>query len=207
MAQRLKVHPETPERRLITQAVAMLQRGGVIAYPTDSSYALGCRLGDKLAQDRIRSLRKLDDRHNFTLMCRDLSDIGIYARVDNPAYRLLRTRTPGPYTFILKATHEVPRRLQNPRRKTIGVRVPDHAVVQALLDLMGEPIMSSTLWLPGDDLPLNDADLIEARIGHALEIIVDGGACVLEPTSVLDLSEGTVVVTRVGRGDVSMFAS
>lgn len=205
MAQRLKLHGVNPEGRKINQAVALLRRGGIIAYPTDSSYALGCQLGDKSAQDRIRRLRRLDHNHNFTLMCRDLSDVGVYARVDNPAYRLLKAHTPGPYTFILKASGEVPRRLQNPRRRTIGLRLPEHPVAQALLEAMGEPILSSTLWLPEADLPLNDPDEIEESVGHAIDLLLDAGNCALEPTSVLDLSEGGVTVVRRGRGDLHAF--
>lgn len=207
MTQRLKLHPVNPQGRLINQAVALLRRGGVIAYPTDSSYALGCRLGDKEAQDRIRRIRQLDDKHNFTLMCRDLSEVGTYARVDNPAYRLLRAHTPGPYTFILKATGEVPRRLQNPRRRTIGLRVPEHPVAAALLEAMGEAILSSTLWLPGDEYPLNDPDVIEQRVGRLVDLLLDAENCALEPTTVVDLSEGAPVLVRQGRGDASAFVS
>lgn len=174
-----------------------------MAYPTDSSYAFGCHIGDKRAIERIRTIRRTDKQHNFTLVCRDLSEISVYARIDNWAYRLIKSLTPGPYTFILPATREVPKRLQNPKRRTIGLRVPDHPVVQALLDVLGEPIMSSTLLLPGDDFPLNDPSEIEARIGNQIDAIIDAGPPGIEPTSVLDLTAGTVRVLRAGRGDVS----
>lgn len=178
----------------------------MIAYPTDSSYALGCHIGDKRAMDRIHRIRKTDKHHNFTLVCSDLSEISLYARIDNWTYRLVKSLTPGPYTFILQATREVPKRLQNPRRKTIGLRVPDHAIVQAILEALGEPIMSSTLMLPGDDTPLTDAHDIEARIGHQVDLIVDGGPAGIEPTSVIDLSEGSIRILRKGRGDVTGLA-
>jgi len=183
--------------------VAAIRAGGLIAYPTDSSYALGCHIGDKRAMDRIRRIRRTDNDHNFTLVCSDLSEIGAYARVENWAYRLLRAHTPGPYTFILTATREVPKRLQNPKRRTIGVRVPDHRIVRAMLDALGEPIMSSTLLLPGDDLPMTDAHEIERRIGHEIEVIVEGGPVGIEPTTVVDLSAGRVDILRRGCGDVS----
>lgn len=186
--------------------MATIRNGGLIAYPTDSSYALGCHIGDKRAMDRIRRIRKTDKEHNFTLVCSDLSELGAYAKVDNWAYRLIRSLTPGPYTFILRATREVPKRLQNPKRRTIGLRVPKHAIVQAILDALGEPIMSSTLTLAGDDRPLNDVDEIEARIGHDVDMIVDGGPAGIEPTSVIDLSGGSVEILRKGRGDVSALA-
>lgn len=207
MARIIEVHPTHPERRRIAEIVATIRRGGLIAYPTDSSYAFGCHIGDKKAMDRIRQIRRTDKAHNFTLVCSDLSEIGLYARVDNWAYRLLRSFTPGPYTFILPATREVPKRLQHPKRRTIGLRVPDHPIVKAILDTLGEPIMSSTLSLPGDDRPLNEADEIERRIGHQIDLIVDAGPCGLEPTTVVDLSGGTVEVLRVGRGDVSNLVS
>jgi tRNA threonylcarbamoyl adenosine modification protein (Sua5/YciO/YrdC/YwlC family) len=186
--------------------VATIRNGGLIAYPTDSSYALGCHIGDKHAMDRIRKIRKTDKNHNFTLVCSDLSEISLYARVDNWAYRLVRSLTPGPYTFILQATREVPKRLQNPRRRTIGLRVPDHAIVRAMLEALGEPIMSSTLTLPGDDTPLTDVNEIEARIGRQIDMIVDGGSAGIEPTSVIDLSGGSVEILRKGRGDVTALA-
>lgn len=203
MARVVHLHPENPQPRRVAEVVAAIRAGGLIAYPTDSSYALGCHIGDKRAMDRIHRIRRTDKNHNFTLVCSDLSEIGLYARVDNWAYRLLRAHTPGPYTFILPATRGVPKRLQNPKRRTIGIRVPDHPVVKAMLELLGEPIMSSTLHLPGDDIPMTAADDIEARIGHEVEVIVDSGAVGIEPTSVIDLSSGGVEILRVGRGDVS----
>ncbi len=203
MATLIEVHPTHPQPRRIAEIVEEIRRGGLIAYPTDSSYAFGCHIGDKHAIDRIRSIRKTDKHHNFTLVCSDLSEISTYARVDNWAYRLLRSLTPGPYTFILQATRLVPKRLQNPKRRTIGLRVPDHPVVQAILKELGEPIMSSTLMLPGADLPLNDAFEIEEKIGDRIEMIVDAGPAGIEPTSVIDLSGGSVRILREGRGDVS----
>ena len=203
MATLVEVHPTHPQPRRIAEIVEEIRRGGLIAYPTDSSYAFGCHIGDKRAIDRIRSIRKTDKHHNFTLVCSDLSEISTYARVDNWAYRLLRSLTPGPYTFILQATRLVPKRLQNPKRRTIGLRVPDHPVVQAILKELGEPIMSSTLMLPGADLPLNDAFEIEEKIGDRIEMIVDAGPAGIEPTSVIDLSGGSVRILREGRGDVS----
>lgn len=183
--------------------VEIIRSGGLIAYPTDSSYAFGCHIGDKRAIDRIHRIRRTDKKHNFTLVCRDLSEISIYARVDNWAYRLIRSMTPGPYTFILPATREVPKRLQNPKRRTIGLRVPDHPLVQAVLERLGEPIMSSTLTLPGDDLPLTDPLEIEERIGHQVDAIIDAGPTGIEPTSVLDMTSGTVEILRQGKGDLS----
>lgn len=183
--------------------MATIRGGGLVAYPTDSSYAFGCHIGDKRAMDRIRRIRRTDKKHNFTLVCSDLSEISLYAQFDNWAYRLMKSLTPGPYTFILQATREVPKRLQNPRRRTIGLRVPDHPIVHAMLDALGEPIMSSTLTLPGDDLPLTSVVEIEERIGSQIELIIDGGPTGIEPTSVIDLSGGSVEILRVGRGDVS----
>ena len=203
MARLIEVHPDNPQPRRVAEIVETIREGGLIAYPTDSSYAFGCHIGDKRAMDRIRRIRRTDKNHNFTLVCSDLSEISTYARVDNWAYRMLKAMTPGPYTFILPATREVPKRLQHPKRRTIGLRVPDHALVRAVLDALGEPIMSSTLSLPGDDLPLTDPHEIEDRIGHEIDLIIDAGATGIEPTSVLDLSEDTVEVLRVGRGDVS----
>lgn len=203
MATLVEIHPTHPQPRRIAEIVEEIRRGGLIAYPTDSSYAFGCHIGDKRAIDRIRSIRKTDKHHNFTLVCSDLSEISTYARVDNWAYRLLKSLTPGPYTFILQATREVPKRLQNPKRRTIGLRVPDHPVVQAILQELGEPIMSSTLTLPGADLPLNDAFEIEEKIGDRIEMIVDAGPTGIEPTSVIDLSGGSINILREGRGDVS----
>ncbi len=205
MAKLIEIHPDDPQARRVAMVVRYIQSGGLIAYPTDSSYAFGCHIGDKKAIDRIRRIRRTDKRHNFTLMCADLSEISTYARVDNWAYRLIKSLTPGPYTFILPATREVPKMLQNPKRRTIGLRVPDHKLVHAILEALGEPIMSSTLTLPGEDMPLTDPVEIEARIGNQIEAIVDSGAPGFEPTSVLDLSSGSVEVLRVGRGDVSQF--
>lgn len=194
------VHPDNPQARLIKQAVEIVRRGGVMVYPTDSSYALGCHIGDKNAMERMRRIRKLDDKHNFTLVCRDLSEIATYAKVNNAAYRLMKSLTPGPYTFILQATHEVPRRLQNPKRKTIGLRVPGHVVAQSLLRELGEPLMSCTLILPGSDTPLSDPEAIQAALNGQVELFVDGGHCGLEPTTVVDLVQETPLVTRAGKG-------
>lgn len=203
MAEIIELHPTHPQPRRIAEVVAAIRAGALIAYPTDSSYALGCHIGDKKAVDRIHRIRKTGKDHNFTLVCRDLSEISVYARIDNWAYRLLRSMTPGPYTFILQATREVPKRLQNPKRRTIGLRVPDHPVVAAMLESLGEPIMSSTLQLPGDDVPLTDPFDIDHRIGHEIELIVDSGSPGIEPTSVIDLSGDGIRILRVGRGDVS----
>ncbi len=204
MSQFFEIHPESPQKRLLAQAVAIIRKGGVIAYPTDSSYALGCLVGDKQAMDRIAAIRKIDAKHNFTLVCRDLSEIATYARVDNQTYRTLKSLTPGPYTFILRATNEVPKRLQNAKRKTIGVRVPDNAICQALLDALGEPMMSSTLILPGRELPENDPFDIRAELEHAVDLIIDGGQCGVEPTSVVNIDQDNVMtVLREGRGDLS----
>ncbi|HNP36386.1 MAG TPA: L-threonylcarbamoyladenylate synthase [Woeseiaceae bacterium] len=199
----VEIHPTNPQPRFVASVVDAIRGGALIAYPTDSSYAFGCQIGDKRAMDRIRRIRRTDKNHNFTLVCSDLSEISLYARVENWAYRLIKGLTPGPYTFILPATREVPKRLQHPKRRTIGLRVPDHLVVHAILDSLGEPIMSSTLSLPGDDMPLTDPDEIQHRIGHAIDIIVEAGPTGIEPTSVIDLSHGTAEVLRVGRGDVS----
>ncbi len=176
-----------------------------MAYPTDSSYALGCHIGDAKALERIRRIRQSGPDHNFTLVCEDLSKLARYARVENQDYRLLKRFTPGPYTFILPATREVPRRLQHPKRKTIGLRVPDFPVVSALLAELGEPIMSSTLWMQGDDLPLNDAHEIEERIGHEVDLIIDSGPCDLEPTTVLEIDQGKVKLLRQGKGEAKIF--
>ena len=205
MAQYFEIHPDNPQKRLINQAVEIINRGGVIAYPTDSSYALGCLIGDKQALDRIRAIRRVDARHNFTLVCRDLSELSIYAKVENNVYRLLKHFTPGAYTFILKATVEVPRRLQNPKRKTIGIRVPDNNISLALLDLLDQPLMSSTLILPDDDHPLSDPDEIREKLGKQVDLIIDGGFCGLEATTVIDMVSGAPEVIRVGKGDHSPF--
>ena len=206
MARIVEIHPSDPQPRRIAEVVAALRAGGLIVYPTDSSYAFGCHIGNKNAMDRIRKIRKTDKNHNFTLVCSDLSEISVYARIDNSSYRLIRSLTPGPYTFILQATREVPKRLQNPSRRTIGLRVPDHRIVQAMLDALGEPIMSSTMLLPGDDVPMTDVHEINDRIGNRIDLIIDGGPAGIEPTSVIDLSGGSVEVLRVGRGDVSALA-
>jgi tRNA threonylcarbamoyl adenosine modification protein (Sua5/YciO/YrdC/YwlC family) len=201
----LQLHPVSPQRRFIRQAVECLQRGGVIVYPTDSCYALGCHIGDKNALERIRTIRETDRNHHFTLVCRDLAEVGRYALVENWQYRLLRAHTPGPYTFLLKASRETPRRLKHERRGTIGLRVPDHPVPQLLLTELSEPLMSSTLLLPGEDLPRTDAKEIYERLEHSVDLVLDGGNCGLVPTSVIDLSGGAPSVVRVGRGDVAPF--
>lgn len=202
MAQLFTVHATHPQVRLLRQAAEILRGGGLIAYPTDSSYALGCRLGDAQALQRLRRVRGIDEKHHLTLMCRDLSQIGVYAIVDNAQYRMLRSVTPGSYTFILRATREVPRRLLHPRRRTIGVRVPSHAVAQALLAEHGEPLLSATLTMPGASAPLGSADEIRALLEHELELILDGGPCGNQPTTVVDLTGDTPVVLRVGKGAV-----
>jgi tRNA threonylcarbamoyl adenosine modification protein (Sua5/YciO/YrdC/YwlC family) len=202
---RLELHPVNPQARLVRQAVDLLRGGGVIAYPTDSCYALGCHIGDKDALERIRRIRDADRHHHFTLVCRDLTEIARYAKVDTRQFRLLKACTPGPYTFLLEATRETPRRLQHEKRRTIGIRVPDHEVPRMLLAELGEPIMSSTLMLPGDDLPLNDGEEIEARLGREIDALLDGGACGVEPTTVVDLATWPPVVLRQGRGSLAPF--
>ena len=201
----LQVHPINPEMRLIKQAVGVLMDGGVIVYPTDSTYALGCHIGDKSALERIRRIRQLDSKHNFTLVCCDLSSLASYALVHNRAYRILKAYTPGPYTFILKATAEVPRRLMHPKRKTIGLRVPENAIAQAILALHGEPIMSTSLILPGEDEQLFDAYEMRLKIGKLVDLIIDGGACGLEPTTMVDLVDGVPQILRTGKGDTKPF--
>ena len=205
MSRFLQIHPLNPQPRLIGQAVERLSAGAVIVYPTDSSYALGCRLGDKAAAERIRHIRQTDRQHNFTLVCRDLSEIATYAKVDNSRYRLLKAATPGPFTFILQATHEVPRRLQHPRRKTIGIRVPDNVIARALLAELGEPIMSCTLSLPGDDWPLTDPQDIAERLSKEVDLLIDGGPGRREPTTVLDLTGDAPELIRQGLGDAGPF--
>jgi tRNA threonylcarbamoyl adenosine modification protein (Sua5/YciO/YrdC/YwlC family) len=207
MAQYFEVHPENPQPRLLRQAVALLERGGIVAVPTDSSYALACHLDDKSAVDRLRQIRGVDERHHLTLLCRDLSELATYARVDNRQYRLLKLGTPGPYTFILEATREVPRRVSHPQRKTIGLRVPDHRVLQELLALHGGPLLATTLIPPHEREPLNDAQEIRDRFEKQIAGVVDAGACPSEPTTVIDLTPmgagGEAVVTRLGRGDIA----
>lgn len=205
MSQFFQLHPDNPQKRLIDQAIQIIRSGGVVAYPTDSGYALGCSLGEKRAIDRIKRLRALDDKHNFTLVCSDLSEIGTYAKVDNAVFRLLKAHTPGAYTFILHATNEVPRLLLHPKRRSIGVRVPDHAITRGLLGALGEPLMSVTLIPVGETLPMTDAEEIRDRFGADLDLIIDGGACHLEPTSVVDLRELPPKILREGRGDVEPF--
>ena len=205
MSQFFSLHPLNPQVRLIRRAVDILKNGGLVVYPTDSCYALGCHLGDKDAMERIRRIRQADKDHNFTLVCRDLSEIATYAKVDNPTFRLLKAYTPGAYTFILEASREVPRRLQHPKRKTIGIRVPDHAVPLALLAELGEPLMSSTLMLPGDSLPLTDPEEMRARLEHRVELVMDGGPCGTEPTTVVDLTGEAPRLLRVGKGDPTPF--
>ena len=201
----LQLHPVSPQRRFVRQAVTALREGAVIVYPTDSCYALGCHIGDKAALERIREIRQTDRNHHFTLVCRDLAEVGKYALVENWQYRLLRAYTPGAYTFLLKASRETPRRLKHERRGTIGLRVPDHPVTAILLEELGEPVMSSTLMLPGGELPLTDAKEIYERLGRSVDVVLDGGNCGLIPTSVIDLSGERAVVVRKGRGEVSPF--
>ncbi|MEM7304684.1 MAG: L-threonylcarbamoyladenylate synthase [Pseudomonadota bacterium] len=204
MSQYITIHSVNPQARLVKQAVEQIRQGALVVYPTDSCYALGCHLGDKSALDRIRKLRQVDDKHNFTLVCRDLSELGNYAYVDNTMYRLLRAYTPGPFTFILRATREVPRRLQVPKRKTIGLRIPDHPVTLAMLDELNEPLMSSTLILPGDETPLNDPEIIYERLQHQVDLIIDGGNCGFEPTTVVDMVESHYEILRQGRGQIEL---
>ncbi len=207
MSQFFQIHPDNPQARLIAQAAAIIRSGGVVIYPTDSCYALGCHLGDKAAVERIRQIRQLDQKHDFTLVCRDLSEVALYAQVDNAGYRLMKNLTPGPYTFILKATHEVPRRLMNPKRKAIGLRVPDNSIVADLLDSLGEPIMSTTLVLPDDEFPLIDPYDMRDTLGGLVDLIIDGGYCGLEPTTVVDLLGDSPKILRQGKGDVAWFVS
>jgi len=201
MAQFLDIHPQNPQKRLVQQAVKIIDEGGLIVYPTDSSYALGCHIGDKNAMERIQRIRKLDNKHHFTLVCSDLSEIGTYAKVDNSSYRLMKTLTPGPYTFLLKATSEVPRRLMNPKRKTIGVRVPDNIITHSILEELGQPIMSSTLISPGEKDALDDVEDIRDRFQHEVDLVIGGGPCGVEPTTVINLIDGNPEVLRFGKGD------
>ena len=201
MAQHFEIHPDNPQPRLLKQAAQILQDGGIVAIPTDSSYALACRLDDKAAAESLRCLRGVDDKHHLTLLCRDLSELASYARVDNRQFRLLKLGTPGPYTFILEATKEVPRRLSHPSRRTIGLRVPAHAVTQALLEQFGQPLLAATLIPPGNSEPLNDPEEIRERYQKQVQAVVDAGACPRQPTTVVDLSGDTPVLVRIGRGD------
>lgn len=203
MAEYLEIHPKNPQARLIRQAANIVRNGGVIAYPTDSCYALGCHVGDAEALERIRRIRQADKNHHFTLVCRDLSEIAKYARVDTPVFRLLKAHTPGPFTFLLPATREVPKRLQHPKRRTIGIRVPEHPVPHLLLAELGEPLMSSTLLLPGEETPLTDADQIRDRLDSVLDAILDGGHCGIEPTTVVDLAVSPPVILRQGKGQIA----
>lgn len=207
MAQFFQIHPENPQHRLIAQAADIIRKGGLVVYPTDSAYALGCHIGDKDALERIRSLRKLDKNHNFTLMCRDLSEIATYARVDNRAFRLIKNHTPGAYTFIFEATADVPRRLLHPKRKTIGLRVPDNPIALALLEELGEPLMTSSLLMPDEEFPMTDPYDIRDTLEHFVELVIDGGYCGLEPTTVIDLTEDLPQILRRGKGDTSPFES
>lgn len=205
MAQYFELHPENPQPRLLKQAVSLLEKGGILAVPTDSSYALVCHLDDKAAADALRRIRGVDDKHHLTVLCRDLSELANYARVDNVQYRLLKSATPGPYTFILEASKEVPRRLSHPSRKTIGLRLPEHKTLQALLELHGAPLLATTLIPVGETDPLNDPHEIRTRYEHAIAGVLDAGACALEPTTVIDLTGSEPELLRQGRGDVSRF--
>ncbi|MFS2004094.1 L-threonylcarbamoyladenylate synthase [Duganella sp. CT11-25] len=205
MSQFFQVHPVNPQQRLIKQAAQIIHGGGIVAVPTDSCYALVCHLDDKAAVERLRRIRGIDEKHHLTLLCRDLSEIGVYARVDNRQFRLLKTATPGPFTFILEATKCVPRRLSHPSRKTIGLRVPEDAIVHALLEELQQPLLGTTLIMPGESDALNDADTICERLGKQLELIIDGGACSMEPTTVIDLTGPEAELVRQGRGDAAAF--
>ncbi|HTT03248.1 MAG TPA: L-threonylcarbamoyladenylate synthase [Steroidobacteraceae bacterium] len=204
MSQYFELHSQNPQPRLIRRAVEIIRNGGVIAYPTDSCYALGCHIGDKAALERLRRIRHADRHHHFTLVCRNVGESARFARIDTPQFRLLKACTPGPYTFLLPATRETPRRLQHERRRTIGIRVPDHPVPQLLLAELGEPIMSSTLIIPGDPLPLTDAREIRARLEHDIDAVLDGGNCGVEPTTVVDLAVSPPQVVRRGKGDLAV---
>jgi tRNA threonylcarbamoyl adenosine modification protein (Sua5/YciO/YrdC/YwlC family) len=205
VSQFFQIHPDNPQRRLIKQAVEIINKGGVIVYPTDCAYALGCHIGDKTAVERLKRIRKLDDKHNFTLVCRDLSELATYAKVDNSMYRLLKHHTPGAYTFILQATSEVPRRLLHPKRRTIGIRVPNNPVALALMEELGEPIMSTSLILPGETDPLTDPYDIRDTLQHDIDLVIDGGYCGMEATTVIDLTGEVPEVTRIGSGDSAPF--
>ena len=200
MSQYFEIHPQNPQQRLIYQAVEIIHNGGVVAYPTDSSYAIGCHLGDKSAMERIRRIRQVDDKHHFTLVCSDLSEISTYAKVNNADYRLLKSLTPGPYTFLLKATHEVPRRLMHPKRRVIGIRVVGDPIVKAMLEELGQPIMSSTLILPGHEVPETDAQDIREKLEHEVDLVIDGGNCGFEATTVINMVEDSPFIVRQGKG-------
>ncbi len=204
MSQYFSIHPVNPQRRLIKQAVEMIKQGALVVYPTDSCYAFGCHLGDKEALDRIRRIRQVDEKHNFTLVCRDLSELSNYAYVDNTMFRLLRNYTPGPFTFILRASKEVPRRMQVAKRKTIGLRIPDHPVALDLLEALGEPLMSSTLILPGDETPMTDPEDMRARLAHQVDLIIDGGNCGFEPTTVVNMVDSSYNILRQGKGEFNL---
>ncbi|HEY8027139.1 MAG TPA: L-threonylcarbamoyladenylate synthase [Burkholderiaceae bacterium] len=205
MSQFFQIHPENPQARLIRQSAQIIQAGGIVALPTDSCFALVCHLDDKQAVERLRRIRGVDDKHHLTLLCRDLSEIALYARVDNRQYRLLKAATPGPFTFILEATKEVPRRLSHPSRKTIGLRVPENRIAHALLEELAQPLLGTTLILPDEKQPMTDADAIRERLEKQIDLVIDGGACSLEPTSVIDLTAEEAVLVRQGRGNVSQF--
>ncbi|RZI41009.1 threonylcarbamoyl-AMP synthase [Herbaspirillum sp. HC18] len=205
MSQYFQIHPENPQLRLVRQAAQIIHGGGIVALPTDSCYALVTHLDDKGAVERLRRIRGVDDKHHLTLLCRDLSEIAQYARVDNRQYRMLKAATPGPYTFILEATKEVPRRLSHPSRKTIGLRVPENTIAHALLDELGQPLLGTTLILPGDDDPLTDPEEVRDQLARQIELVIDGGACSLEPTTVIDLTDDEPILLRQGRGDAAMF--
>jgi tRNA threonylcarbamoyl adenosine modification protein (Sua5/YciO/YrdC/YwlC family) len=207
MSQFFRIHPQNPQLRLINQTVAIIRSGGVIVYPTDSSYALGCHIGDKSAMERLSRIRQTNKEHNFTLVCRDLSEIATYANLDNMSFRFIKSLIPGPYTFILKATHEVPRRLQNPKRKTIGLRIPDHIIAQAILSALSEPIMSSTLIMPNKEMPETEPEEIKELLEKQVDLIIDGGNCGFEPTTVIDLLEDTPQILRYGKGVVQLTAN
>lgn len=207
MAQFFQIHPENPQNRLIYQAVEIVRKGGVIIYPTDSCYALGCHIGDKAAMDRMREIRRLDDKHNFTLVGRDLSELSSYTKMSNQAHRWIRNLTPGPYTFILPATKQVPKRLMHAKRKTIGIRIPDNVIALALCEALGEPLMSCTLILPGDEMPMMDPYDMKDTLSHQTDLIIDGGYCGYEPTSMIAFEEDEPEVIRQGKGDVSLFES
>jgi tRNA threonylcarbamoyl adenosine modification protein (Sua5/YciO/YrdC/YwlC family) len=205
MSQFFQIHPVNPQIHLIREAVAILRRGGIVIYPTDSAYALGCKMGEKSAIDRIRRIRQLDEKHHLSLLCRDLSELSNYAQVDNAVYRSLKSNTPGPYTFILRATSEVPRRLQHPNRKTIGLRVPDNKIAQALLEMLDEPMLTTSLILPGSATPMIEPEAMRDMLGHVVDLVIDGGPCGLVPTTIIEFDNGTPVVIRQGKGDVTPF--